>query len=197
MDKPAQYRSNEMDKLTQERSNEMNKPAQDELDRTLRLYALRRTGNYDGRRIDLGYRDLSDLSLAAAHIPGANFPGAACNNTNFTDADLTCTDFSGANFTGANFTGANGTGANFAGANFIRANFTNAITTGANFTYARCSPKDARHIGYMGNRKVYLHNTLNITGIRYASSAYILLNPIDVTPDERAYLQLLAAIFAG
>ena len=190
----------------------MSKLTQDELNRMLRAHALWRAGNPKGRRIDLRYRDLSGLSFAGAdctyalltdaNLANTNFAGTNCTRANFTGADLTCTDFTGTNCTRANFTGADltctdFTGANFTGAELIRANFTNATFTGADFTNAWCSPRDAHHIGYMGDRDVYLHNTLNVAGVISLSRTYIRLNPTDVTPAEREYLQLLAATFAG
>ncbi len=170
----------------------MSKLTQGNLNRILRLHALWRAGNPKGRRADLRGKDLSGLSFAGADITYAYLASANCVGANFTGADCTR-----ARVPYVNFTGANCTGANFTGSNCIRTNFTDAITTGANFTAAWCSPRNARHIGYMGNRKVYLHNTLNVVGVLSASSAHIYLNPIDVTPAEREYLQLLAATFAG
>ena len=175
----------------------MSKLTQDELNRILRLHALWRAGNPKGRRADLRYRDLSGLSFAGADCTYALLTDANLANTNFTGANCTGTNLPYTDFSGANCTGANFTGANCTGVNFIGANFTNATFTGADFTNAWCSPRDARHIGYMGNREVYLHNTLNIAGVISPSRTYIRLNPIDVTPAEREYLQLLAATFAG
>ena len=168
----------------------MSKLTQDELNRMLRAHALWRAGNPKGRRADLRYRDLSGLSFAGAdctyalltdaNLANTNFAGTNCTRANFTGADLTCTDCTGANFTGAEL---------------IRANFTNATFTGADFTNAWCSPRDAHHIGYMGDRDVYLHNTLNVAGVISLSRTYIRLNPTDVTPAEREYLQLLTDTF--
>ena len=168
----------------------MSKLTQDELNRMLRAHALWRADDPEGRRIDLRYRDLSGLSFAGAdctyalltdaNLANTNFAGTNCTRANFTGADLTCTDFTGANFTGAEL---------------IRANFTNATFTGADFTNAWCSPRDAHHIGYMGDRDVYLHNTLNVAGVISLSRTYIHLNPTDVTPAEREYLQLLTDTF--
>ena len=128
----------------------MDKLAQNDLDHILRLHTLWRACDPEGRRADFGGKDLRGLSFANIDCTNVRFVRANCANVCFIRA----------NCIGADFTGAN--------------------CASANFTNTWCSFKDVRHIGYMGNHDVYLHNTLNVVGVQAVHGKYIDLNPSNV-----------------